>query len=62
MWKSQDERECKRRDHKIKLVEEIRKVYNSLILKLVVLALYYYCGDNVKCISLKKLVPKKATT
>ena len=40
-------KECKRRDHKIQLVEEIQKNMRQPNFKALVLALYYYWGDNV---------------
>ena len=41
-------KECKRRDRKIKLFEEIKKNMQQPNFKALVLALYYYCGDKVK--------------
>ena len=40
-------KECKRRDHKIKLYEKIKKNIQPDF-KTLVLALCYYCGDKVK--------------
>ena len=41
-------KECKIRDHKIKLFEEIKKNIRQPDFKALVLALCYYCGDKVK--------------
>ena len=41
-------KECKRRDHKIKLYEKIKKNIQQPDFKTLVLALHYYCGDKVK--------------
>ena len=41
-------KECKRRDHNIKLSEEIKKNIPQPDFKALVLALYYYCRDKVK--------------
>ena len=41
-------KEWKIRDHKTKLVEEIKRNIRQSYFKALVLALYYYCGDNVK--------------
>ena len=45
---SRKTRECKRRDHKIKLFEEIKKNMRQPDFKALILALHYYCGDKVK--------------
>ena len=44
---SRKTKERKRFDHKIKLVEEIKNIRQPNF-KASVLALYFYCGDNVK--------------
>ena len=70
-------KECKRHDHKIKLVEEIKRNTQQPNFKALVLALFYYCGANIKygflsktcskgsnnmAVEKQKLVPKEATT
>ena len=45
---SRKTKDCKRRDHKIKFFEEIKKSIRQPDLKALVLALYYYCGVKVK--------------
>ena len=45
---SRKTKECKRRDHKVKLFEEIKKSIRQPDFKVLILPLYYYCGDKVK--------------
>ena len=40
--------DCKRHDHKSKLVVEIKRNIREPNFEALVLALYYYSGDNVK--------------
>ena len=40
--------EYKRRDHKVKLVEEIKRNIRQPNFKALILTLYYYCRDNLK--------------
>ena len=58
MRKLQDEK-CKRRNHKIKLVEEIKKNIRQLNFKVLVLELYCFCVDNVKYRLLSKKTSSK---
>ena len=44
---SRKTKECKRRDHKIKLVQEIKKNIRQPDFKALVLVLYYYCGYDL---------------
>ena len=39
---------CKRCDHNIKLIEEIKNNIRQSNFEALVLTLYCYCGDNVK--------------
>ena len=41
-------KESKRRDHNVKLFQEIKKNIRQPDFKALVLSLYYYCGDKVK--------------
>ena len=53
-------KEWKKLDHKTKLVEELNKNIRQPSFKALVLALCYYCGDNVKYGLLsKKLFQRK---
>ena len=45
---SRKTKECKRRDHKTKLFEDIKKNIRQADFKALVLPLCYYCGDKVK--------------
>ena len=44
---SRKTKECKRHDHKIKSVGEIKNIQQPNF-KALVLAFYFYCGNNVK--------------
>ena len=64
---SRKTKKCKRCDHKIKLVEGIKKNIQQSNFKVSGLALYCYCGDTVKygllSLSLsKKMSQRKVTT
>ena len=57
---SRKTKECKRRDHNIKLFEKIKKNIRQPDFKALVLALYYYCGDKVKYGPLSKTCSKES--